>query len=118
VSGGETASNKNEKYREEYKKQKRIIRALNKEGIINDGDTVVLRKKKVHEVYDESLVGRNVERDIRGKKYKGKIVEYDALDGPFKWRVKFDKVPSGRDDEYEFMNRIELKKYLMNSLKK
>lgn len=117
VSGGETASNKNEMHRDEYKKQKRIIRALNKEGIINDGDTVVLRKKKVHEVYDESLVGRNVERDIRGKKYKGKIVEYDD-DGAYKWRVKFDKVPLGRDDEYEYMNRIELKKYLMNSLKK
>ena len=100
------------------KRNKRIIRALNKEGIL-DGRTpveIVTRSNRVKTVWDASLIGRRVERDIRGKKYIGIIVEYDK-EGPYHFKIKFDEVPKGRTDAFEYMSVKELKIYLKSDEK-
>jgi predicted transcriptional regulator YheO len=98
----------------EDKRNKRIIRALNKEGIL-DGQTpveIVRRSSRIKTVWDASLIGRRVKRDIRGKIYEGVIIEYDK-EGPYHFKVKFDEVPKGRADAMEYMSKPELLKYMI-----
>lgn len=86
------------------KKAKKIIRALNKEGILDGVNQVELRTRSKREktVWDASLVGRRVKKGKR----EGKITKYDD-EGPYHYFVEFDNGDS------EFMNRKELILYMI-----
>ena len=103
-----------DKIAKQDKRNNKIIRALKKEGILDGVDHVIIRRKsqRIKTTFDETLVGRRVKRSIHGKSYEGTIIEYDK-EGPYHFRVKFDVVPKGRNDVYEFMSIKEIKLYLI-----
>lgn len=101
---------------DKQKKEKKIIRTLHAEGIIDDGDSVIFKKKIIKEkiAFDESLIGRKIKRTIGKDKtiYEGTITEIDK-EGPYYYLVQYDDLPRGRDSKIEYMNNTEIKKYLV-----
>ena len=92
----------------EQKKVKKITKALNKEGILHNGDVVQFQTKTRSGnpnnaiKWDASLIGRKVKKGKR----EGEITKYDE-EGMYKWFVEF----SNGDSEY--MSKNELLKYLV-----
>jgi hypothetical protein len=113
---GSSAKDDYDKELKKQKKEKQIIRALNAEGILNEGDSVIFKKKVVKEKisFDESLIGRKIKRTIGKDKtiYTGTISEIDE-NGPYFYKIEYDVIPKERDSKVEYMNNTEIKKYLI-----
>ena len=96
-----------EKEQAKQTKEKKMIRALAKEGIINHGDVVQIKTRSKPTIeYGPNLVGRKIFRKGRGH---GIIEKYEE-EGPNHWLIKYD-AKSKYDTEY--MNKKEISLYLV-----
>jgi ribosomal protein L35 len=104
---GTTTDNDFRKHLDEQKRQHKIIRRLNKEGILNEGDVVSFRSKRERIIkFDKSLVGRRIDR---GGSEKATITKYES-GGPYHWFVKYDTKAKMKS---EWMDENEIKQFLI-----
>ena len=121
VVNGSDAGNDHEKIEKEHKKRHKIIRALNKEGIIGDGDTVQFTTREKRERAKDTYVGRTFRRKYGKKIYEGKVVKYLPKDGDDEegWEIKYNEpikhknIDGGHGTKEIILSKEELKSGLV-----
>ena len=117
IKGGGDAGEEHEKAQKQYKKEKKIIRALAKEGILETGDRVEIKPRGKREKKVEDYIGRTYRRKYGRKYYEGRVIEYEGDDGGREvptWIVEYPENIKDKnilDGRFERVSKNELEIY-------
>ena len=111
-----TGSSSKDDFEVENKKdkdRKKIMRALRKEGIVGDGDQVEFSKRETRARKEDHSLNKRVK--VTNDEFSDELATIVAYDpnGPYHWRIKYDNLPKGRKNKFEYIDKQELDKYLI-----
>lgn len=110
IKNGADAADDFEVVAKQDKKEKKIVRALRKEGIIRNDDVLHIERRKREKKVDD-YIGRKYRRKYGKKYYVGKVIEFEG-DGD--WIVEYDEEIKDKnilDKKYERVTKTELDLY-------